>query len=70
MPEICLGQVPDSSTTKTVRINGRATSRIEIDGSIIDSDDGGLDYEPPMETTDEFRKKFMDSLRSARLSAG
>lgn len=72
MPDICSGLGPDLSTMKTVRINRRVTSRIEIDGAIIDGsmDEGCLDYEPPMETIDEFRKKFMDSLKSARLSAG
>jgi hypothetical protein len=51
----------------TITTNARAASDTKMDRSMADGD---LDFEPPTRTVDEFRKKIMDSLKSARWSAG
>ncbi len=47
--------------------NARGALHNKMDGSMADGD---LDFEPPTGTVEEFRKKFMDIRKSARLSAG
>ncbi len=67
MQDMGLGLQFSSRMTNVTPANAAAGSHERMNGSTADGD---LDFEPPSLTAEDFRKKFMDIHKSARLHAG
>jgi hypothetical protein len=67
MQEICSGQEPFSGMARAAFVHEIDINRAEMGGLVADVD---IDFDRPIRSAGDFRKKFIEMSKHLRLSAG
>lgn len=67
MQEICSSREPFSCMARAAFVHERDANRAEMGGLVADVD---LDFDLPVRSEGDFRKKFIEMSKHLRLSAG